>query len=172
MGVGYAEDLVVCSALGVDMYDCVFPTRTARFGTALTMRGALPLRHARFVHDLRPIEDDCDCLACQNHTRAYLNLLFQSKETVGCHLISIHNIAFQMRLMRGIRTAIIEQRFPEWIQNWMFTYFKDRHPEAKKVGSDKAVNANEEDYIDGSSSNMEEWDNGYPKWIINALRSV
>nr|CAG8452844.1 8728_t:CDS:2 [Entrophospora candida] len=73
MGVGYAEDLVVCIALGVDMYDCVYPTRTARFGNALTSKGQLNLKSTRFASDFRPIEQDCNCLTCKSFTRAYIN---------------------------------------------------------------------------------------------------
>lgn len=171
MGVGYAEDLVVCSALGVDMYDCVFPTRTARFGTALTMRGPMPLRKSHFIQDMRPIEDDCTCPACQNHTRSYIATLFQSKETAACHLISLHNIAFQMRLMRSIRTAIIEGRFPEFIKQWMFNFFKNRWPECKNVRSGGA-GGDDADGEAGVERNIDEWENGYPLWVVNALRSV
>lgn len=168
MGVGYAEDLVVCSALGVDMYDCVFPTRTARFGTALTMRGSLPLRNTKFARDFGKIEEGCECFTCLNHSRSYVNLLFQSKETVGCHLISIHNIAFQMRLMRQIRQAIMDGKFPDWIRSWMFGYFKNRYPGSKPVG--QGLEENHEN--NGEKRRMEEWENGYPMWIVNALGSV
>jgi tRNA-guanine family transglycosylase len=122
MGVGYAEDLVVCSALGVDMYDCVFPTRTARFGNALTAYGPLVLRQQQFEKDFRPIEEDCDCLTCKGYTRAYLHSIV-TKETVACHLVSIHNIRYQMRLMQQIRTSIIEGRFPEFVRNFMLKRF-------------------------------------------------
>ncbi|KAJ1818895.1 Queuine tRNA-ribosyltransferase catalytic subunit 1 [Coemansia sp. RSA 2598] len=122
MGVGYAEDLVVCSALGVDMYDCVFPTRTARFGNALVRTGSLALRQGRFKDDMDPIDKDCDCSTCKNYTRAYLHTTV-TKDTTGCHLVTIHNIAFQMRLMRDIRRAIVEDRFPLFIREFMQTRF-------------------------------------------------
>ncbi|RKP09709.1 tRNA-guanine(15) transglycosylase-like protein [Thamnocephalis sphaerospora] len=118
MGVGYAEDLVVCAALGVDMFDCVFPTRTARFGNALTAYGPLVLRQAQFEKDFRPIEEDCDCLTCKNYTRAYLYSIV-TKDTVGCHLVSIHNISYQMRLMRGVRESIIAGEFPAFVRKFM-----------------------------------------------------
>ncbi|KAJ1972774.1 Queuine tRNA-ribosyltransferase catalytic subunit 1 [Dimargaris xerosporica] len=124
MGVGYAEDLVVCSALGVDMYDCVYPTRTARFGHALTRSGGITLKYGRYHTDYAPIEADCHCHTCRNYTRAHLVTLV-NKETVGCHLISIHNIAYQMRLMRDIRTSIMEDRFPQFVQSFMKCYFVD-----------------------------------------------
>ncbi|KAJ1898965.1 Queuine tRNA-ribosyltransferase catalytic subunit 1 [Coemansia sp. RSA 2337] len=122
MGVGYAEDLVVCSALGVDMYDCVFPTRTARFGNALVRTGSMPLKQGRYSADLEPIDKDCDCSTCANYTRAYLHTT-ATKETTGCHLITIHNIAFQMRLMLDIRKAIVEDRYPAFIREFMRTRF-------------------------------------------------
>ncbi|KAJ1902430.1 Queuine tRNA-ribosyltransferase catalytic subunit 1 [Kickxella alabastrina] len=122
MGVGYAEDLVVCSALGVDMYDCVFPTRTARFGNALVRTGSLALKQGRFKNDLGPIDPDCSCPTCKNYTRAYLHTTV-TKDTTGCHLITIHNIAYQMRLMRDIRQAIVDDRFPEFIREFMSIRF-------------------------------------------------
>ncbi|KAJ2799417.1 Queuine tRNA-ribosyltransferase catalytic subunit 1 [Coemansia helicoidea] len=122
MGVGYAEDLVVCSALGVDMYDCVFPTRTARFGNALVRTGSLPLRQGRFRSDTRPIDSDCTCLTCTSYSRAYLHTTV-AQETTGCHLVTIHNIAFQMRLMRDIRDAIVADRFPQFVRDFMRTRF-------------------------------------------------
>ncbi|KAG0030598.1 hypothetical protein BGZ81_002463 [Podila clonocystis] len=135
MGVGYAEDLVVCVALGVDMFDCVFPTRTARFGNALTSKGTLSLRQAKFKDDFRPIEEGCDCIACKSYTRAYLYTVV-TKETVGCHLISIHNTAYQLRLMRQIRESVIEDRFPQFIHR----FFKDLFVE-KSAYPEWAVNA-------------------------------
>ncbi|KAI9501838.1 Queuine tRNA-ribosyltransferase catalytic subunit 1 [Coemansia spiralis] len=117
MGVGYAEDLVVCSALGVDMYDCVFPTRTARFGNALVRTGSLSLRQGKYKDDVSPIDKDCDCSTCKNYTRAYLHTTV-TKETTGCHLVTIHNIAFQMRLMRDIRQAIVNDQYPSFIREF------------------------------------------------------
>ncbi|KAJ2557684.1 Queuine tRNA-ribosyltransferase catalytic subunit 1 [Coemansia sp. RSA 1933] len=118
MGVGYAEDLVICSALGVDMYDCVFPTRTARFGNALVRTGSLSLRQGKYKDDFTPIDKDCDCPTCKNYTRAYLHTSV-TKETTGCHLITIHNIAFQMRLMRDIRCAIVCDQYPAFIRDFV-----------------------------------------------------
>ncbi|KAI9309050.1 queuine tRNA-ribosyltransferase [Cunninghamella echinulata] len=126
MGVGYAEDLVVCVALGVDMFDCVYPTRTARFGNALTMNGILSLKTNRFANDFGPIEEGCDCSTCKNYTRSYIHLLISSKETVGCHLVTVHNVAFQLRLMNGLRNAIIEDRFPDHVKQFFANYFGDK----------------------------------------------
>jgi queuine tRNA-ribosyltransferase len=148
MGVGYAEDLVVCSALGVDMYDCVFPTRTARFGNALTFDGSLALKSKKFASDYRPLEEECPCYTCQNYTRAYLHTLV-TRDTVGCHLMTIHNIAFQMRLMREIRESITKQEFPQFVRKFMFNYYT-------KFKRNTEVS----------------WTNGYPTWVVNALQSV
>nr|XP_045618263.1 queuine tRNA-ribosyltransferase catalytic subunit 1-like isoform X2 [Procambarus clarkii]XP_045618264.1 queuine tRNA-ribosyltransferase catalytic subunit 1-like isoform X2 [Procambarus clarkii]XP_045618265.1 queuine tRNA-ribosyltransferase catalytic subunit 1-like isoform X2 [Procambarus clarkii] len=100
MGVGFAVDLVVCCALGVDMFDCVFPTRTARFGCALVNNGQINLKSREFVSDFGPIDENCDCTTCKNYTRAYLHTIV-TKETVACHLLSLHNIAYQKRKEAG-----------------------------------------------------------------------
>lgn len=118
MGVGYAVDLVICVALGVDMFDCVFPTRTARFGTALTKYGGLSLKQSQFETDFAPISEDCPCFTCQNYTRAYLHSIIQ-KETTACHLLTIHNLAYQLNLMRQVRQSITEDRFPDFIVQFL-----------------------------------------------------
>ncbi|KJE93637.1 queuine tRNA-ribosyltransferase [Capsaspora owczarzaki ATCC 30864] len=139
MGVGYAVDLVVCSALGVDMFDCVFPTRTARFGTALVFEGSLPLKHRKYANDFAPIEADCTCSTCQNYTRAYLHSIV-TREEVSCHLVSIHNIAFQMRLMRGIRQAIELDQFPAFVHRFFAAQFPDRNFPQWAIDALRAVN--------------------------------
>ncbi|KAI8073876.1 tRNA-guanine(15) transglycosylase-like protein [Gongronella butleri] len=142
MGVGYAEDLVVCVALGVDMFDCVYPTRTARFGNALTMNGIVSLKSGKFSDDFGPIEEGCDCSTCKNYTRSYLRLLIASKETAGCHLVTVHNVAFQLRLMNGMRQAIINDTFPAHVKTFFHNYFggnKQKYPEWA-VAALKSVN--------------------------------
>jgi queuine tRNA-ribosyltransferase len=156
MGVGYSEDLVVCSALGVDMYDCVYPTRTARFGTALTRLGTMNLKKSEFENVNSPIESDCACFTCKNYTIAYLNRLIRQKETVGCHFISIHNIAYQMKLMRDIRESIAQGKFPEFVCSFMKKYYKDGiRTDFEKSDPGKVIG-----------------ENGYPVWVTNALQSV
>lgn len=118
MGVGYAIDLVVCVALGVDMFDCVFPTRTARFGTALTRYGSLSLKNSQFETDFSPIEEGCACFTCRHYTRAFLHTMIQ-KETDACHLVTIHNLSFQLSLMRQIRESIMADMFPEFIKSFL-----------------------------------------------------
>lgn len=155
MGVGYAEDLVVCSALGVDMYDCVFPTRTARFGSALTRFGSLKIINQEYESDLGPIDEDCYCFTCKKHSRSYIGKLMRNKETLGCHLLSIHNIAFQMRLMKDIRSAIESDTFPSFVQDFMYKYYKKRKG---GVEVDTALD-----------SSKEIAENGYPVWINNVM---
>ncbi|KAK3857653.1 hypothetical protein Pcinc_036106 [Petrolisthes cinctipes] len=125
MGVGFAVDLVVCCALGADMYDCVFPTRTARFGCALIDGGQLNLKNREFAVDFRPIDDTCSCSTCTHYTRAYIHTIV-TKYPVACHLLSVHNVAYQMRLMDNIRSSIIEDNFPTFVQDFMAGYYKDR----------------------------------------------
>ncbi|NXF82046.1 TGT ribosyltransferase, partial [Sclerurus mexicanus] len=125
MGVGYATDLVVCVALGCDMFDCVFPTRTARFGSALVPWGSLQLKNQQFAKDFRPIDENCDCPTCQRHTRAYLHALLRS-ETAALHLLTLHNVAYQMKLMASIRESILQQRFPEFVREFMDTMYGGR----------------------------------------------
>ncbi|XP_074835875.1 queuine tRNA-ribosyltransferase catalytic subunit 1 isoform X3 [Carettochelys insculpta] len=122
MGVGYATDLVVCVALGCDMFDCVFPTRTARFGSALVPWGSLPVKNKQFAKDFRPIDENCECSTCHRYSRAFLHALFRS-ETVAMHLLTVHNIAYQLNLMRSIRESIVEQRFPRFVQDFMRTMY-------------------------------------------------
>ncbi|XP_039247280.1 queuine tRNA-ribosyltransferase catalytic subunit 1 [Pipra filicauda] len=125
MGVGYATDLVVCVALGCDMFDCVFPTRTARFGSALVPWGSLQLKNQQFAKDFRPIDEDCACPTCQRHSRAYLHALLRS-ETAALHLLTLHNVAYQMKLMGSIRESILRQRFPEFVREFMDTMYGGR----------------------------------------------
>ena len=122
MGVGYATDLVVCIALGVDMFDCVYPTRTARFGNALVKTGNLSLKQKKYEADFSPIEPDCTCLTCKKYTRAYIHMLIARDET-GCHLITIHNIAYQLNLMRRARESIINNEFSSFVRTFMNDLF-------------------------------------------------
>nr|XP_046186267.1 queuine tRNA-ribosyltransferase catalytic subunit 1-like isoform X1 [Oncorhynchus gorbuscha] len=122
MGVGYAVDLVVCVALGCDMFDCVFPTRTARFGSALVPWGSLTITKKQFAKDLQAIDPDCQCPTCRRHSRAYLHALFKS-DTAAMHHITIHNISYQLTLMRSMRQSIIDGRFPDFVRTFMKRMF-------------------------------------------------
>ena len=106
MGVGRPEDLVECVARGIDMFDCVLPTRNARNGFLYTDTGTLRLRNARFARDTRPVEADCDCYTCQHYSRAYLRHLDRCGEMLGSRLNTLHNLRYFQRLMQRLRDAI------------------------------------------------------------------
>ena len=110
MGVGTPDDLLGSVMRGVDMFDCVMPTRAGRTGRAYTAAGTLNLRNARHAGDPGPIETGCPCLACSRHSRAYLHHLFRADEMLGPMLLTWHNLTYYQSLMRGIRGAIIERR--------------------------------------------------------------
>ncbi|MBN1780714.1 tRNA guanosine(34) transglycosylase Tgt [bacterium] len=114
MGVGKPEDLLEAIAMGVDMFDCVIPTRNGRKGTAYTRQGKLILKNSANQNDFNPIDADCPCYTCRNHTRAYLRHLFQAGEILGMRLVSLHNIQFYIDLMRQARIQIHTGTFTEW----------------------------------------------------------
>ncbi|VDK87868.1 unnamed protein product [Litomosoides sigmodontis] len=125
MGVGWPIDLVICSLLGADMFDCVYPTRTARFGTALVRHGGtLHLNHSKFKNDFRPIDDSCLCNSCQNYTRAYIHSIL-NQETVACHIISVHNLHHHVHLMKRLRTAIDTNTVQEFLEEFLLEQFPD-----------------------------------------------
>ncbi|KAG1751579.1 tRNA-guanine(15) transglycosylase-like protein [Suillus paluster] len=125
MGVGFAEDLLVCVALGVDMADCVFPTRTARFGVALTFKGPLNLKLGKHTKSMEPIDKNCPCPTCTSGmSRAMLHHIV-TIETAGAHAVTIHNLVFQARVMGSARDAILEGRFPEYLRSFFYNYFGD-----------------------------------------------
>ncbi|HEY6960399.1 MAG TPA: tRNA guanosine(34) transglycosylase Tgt [Gaiellaceae bacterium] len=106
MGIGDPEGILEVIEAGVDMFDCVLPTRTARTGSALTGHGRINLRNARFARDERPLEEGCDCPACTRFTRAYIRHLVNQNELLGLRLLSLHNLRFLIELTRGAREAI------------------------------------------------------------------
>jgi len=110
MGVGYAKDILEAVKRGIDMFDCVLPTRNGRNGLAFTYNGTLRFRNARHALDTRPIEEACDCYACKNFSRGYIRHLFMVEEMLGPTLISIHNLRFFQRWMNDIRAAIKANR--------------------------------------------------------------
>lgn len=114
MGVGTPLDLVRGAALGIDMFDCVMPTRNARNGSLFTKQGKMTIKQAQYREDQRPIEPDCQCYTCRNFSRAYLRHLFISKEILASILNTIHNLYFYLDLMSRIRKAIAENRFDEF----------------------------------------------------------
>ncbi|KAK9375684.1 tRNA-guanine(15) transglycosylase-like protein [Lipomyces chichibuensis] len=147
MGVGYAEDMLVSVALGVDLFDCVYPTRTARFGNAITAKGVLNLRNKCFATDYGPVEEDCTCPICtpksnggMGITRSLIHHL-AAKETSGAHMLTLHNVHYQLNLMRAARQAIIRDEFPSFIKD----FFATLH-----------------------GGNKEK----FPQWAVDALRTV
>lgn len=120
MGVGNPTTLVRAVASGVDMFDCVLPTRTARMGTAFSSEGRLNLKNARFAHDHGVLDEHCDCPACRGgFTRAYIHHLVRQKEMLGGILLSQHNIRYLLALMERVRAAIAEGRYAEFYRDWM-----------------------------------------------------
>ena len=120
MGVGNPTTLVRGVACGIDMFDCVLPTRTARMGTAFSSEGRMNLKNARYAHDAGPLDAACTCPVCTGgYTRAYLNHLVRQKEMLGGILLSVHNIYYLLDLMRRAREAIIDGRYSEFVSAWM-----------------------------------------------------
>lgn len=145
MGIGYPEDIVVAVALGADMFDCVWPTRTARFGNAITRDGVQNLKHSSYANDFGPVEDGCGCTICRPKTdgglgvsRAYIHHL-AAKETVGAHLLTMHNVHWMLDLMRRARQAIKEDRYPAFVREFFEAYFQKK---------------------------------GVPEWVVEALAGV
>lgn len=116
MGVGAVNDLLEGVERGVDMFDCVLPTRIARHGTLMTSNGRINIKKAIYKEDFSPLDEKCDCYTCRNFTKAYLNHLFRSNEGLGDRLCSIHNLRYLLNLMEGIRKSIKEDRFKEFKQ--------------------------------------------------------
>jgi queuine tRNA-ribosyltransferase len=114
MGVGTPEDLVENVARGVDMFDCVMPTRNARNGTLFTSFGKIHIKGAKFKEDHKPIDSECKCMVCQKYSRAYLNHLYRAKELTYLRLGTIHNLYYYQNLMKEMREAILENRFKEF----------------------------------------------------------
>jgi len=123
MGVGLPEDLLEAVERGMDMFDCVIPTRYARGGTLFTRRGRIRLTHRRYRNDRYPIDTSCDCEACASgFSRAYLHHLFAANEVLSAILASIHNVRFYQRLVQEARAAILAQRYEEWRNAFLTEY--------------------------------------------------
>jgi len=119
MGVGFPEDLIEGVRRGVDLFDCVAPTRMGRNGTAFSSTGRLNIKRAEFRTDGRPVDESCDCTACRRFSRAYLRHLYVSDEILGLRLLSLHNVHFLVSLMRGARAAIQAGTFDSWASEWL-----------------------------------------------------
>jgi queuine tRNA-ribosyltransferase len=122
MGVGFPEDLVEAVRRGMDLFDCVAPTRMGRNGAVFTSDGRLNIKRTEFRNDPRPLDDGCECSACTRFTRAYIRHLFVSDEMLGMRLLSLHNVHFLVALMRAAREAIAARRFDTWSQRWLDRY--------------------------------------------------
>ncbi|NLA88475.1 MAG: tRNA guanosine(34) transglycosylase Tgt [Alcaligenaceae bacterium] len=122
MGVGTPEDLVYAVSQGVDMFDCVMPTRNARNGWLFTRFGDIKIRNARYKDDTKPLDPSCDCHTCQHFSRAYLHHLHRANEITGARLNTLHNLHYYLNLMKEMRDAIEENRFEQWQEQ----FHKDR----------------------------------------------
>ena len=122
MGIGAVNDLFEAVERGVDMFDCVLPTRIARHGTLMTSKGRINIKKAIYANDFTPVDEECDCECCRNYTKAYVHHLFRTNEGLGNRLMSIHNLRFLIRIMEGIREAIKEDRFLEYKKEILSKY--------------------------------------------------
>lgn len=122
MGVGLPQDIIQAVELGVDMFDCVVPTRYGRSGTAFTSVGKLTIRNSPFIEDFTSLDPVCSCYTCKNFSRAYLRHLFNSDEILGLRLVSLHNIYFFLRMMQKMREAIKNDKFAEFKKNLLANY--------------------------------------------------
>ncbi|MCM8596613.1 tRNA guanosine(34) transglycosylase Tgt [Accumulibacter sp.] len=120
MGVGTPEDLVAAVEQGIDLFDCVLPTRNARNGHFFTRHGDVRIRNARYRNDLQPLDEDCSCYACRHFTRAYLHHLQRVGEILGAHLGTLHNLHYYQTLMREMRAAIADGQLPAMIERFHF----------------------------------------------------
>ncbi len=114
MGVGYPEDLIEAVAEGVDLFDCVLPTRNARNGMLFTRTGRVIIRNAKYAEDFSPVDETCSCLTCQTYTKAYLHHLFRTDEMLGPVLNTVHNVTFYLSLMKEMREQLVVGNFESW----------------------------------------------------------
>jgi len=126
MGIGSLDYILEAIGQGVDMFDCVLPTRLARHGALMTTHGRINIKDGQYEKDFTPIDDQCDCKTCKHYTRAYLRHLYRSEEILGKRLMSIHNLRFLIRVVEGARQAIEENRFLAYAQAVLTAYGDDR----------------------------------------------
>ena len=130
MGVGSPDSLIDGAIRGIDMFDCVLPTRIARNGTLMTSEGRMVIKNAKYARDFRPIDENCDCYTCKNYTRAYVRHLLRTEETFGLRLTSYHNLRFLIHLMEQVREAIREDRLGDFKEEFFEKYGYNK-PNAK-----------------------------------------
>ncbi len=133
MGVGMPEDLVEAVSRGVDLFDCVIPTRNARNGCVFTTRGPLVVKNAQYARDFDPIDDSCECYTCRHFSRAYLRHLFQAGEILAPRLATLHSVHFFMWLMQQMREAIVAGRFEPWRREFLHHYRVEHRMEDRFV---------------------------------------
>ena len=122
MGVGFPEDLIESIRRGIDLFDCVAPTRMGRNGAVFTRDGRLNIKRTEFRTDPKPLDADCDCAACSRFSRAYIRHLFVSDEILGLRLLSLHNVHFLLSLARHARQAIKSGDLDPWARDWLSRY--------------------------------------------------
>ena len=122
MGLGSPEEIFDCIERGVDMFDCVLPTRNARNGTVFTFHGRLVVRNGAYSEDFRPLDEECDCYTCKNYTRAYIRHLIWAGEILGFRLCTLHNLNFLLKLVSNIRKAVLTDRFSQYKQEFIAKY--------------------------------------------------
>lgn len=130
MGVGNPIDLIETAIRGVDMYDCVLPTRVARHGAAMTSLGRININNGKFREDFSPLDPNCNCYTCKNYTKAYIRHLNKCDEIFGKSLLSIHNVNFLIELSRQIREAIKEDRLLDFKEEFLDKYGRDVYERA------------------------------------------
>jgi queuine tRNA-ribosyltransferase len=138
MGVGTPEDLVEAVRRGMDMFDCVLPTRNARNGWLFTHDGAVKIKNSRHALDTGPVDPRCDCYCCRNYSRAYLRHLQQANEILGARLATVHNLHYYQRLMRDLRRAIAEKKLDEFVEK----FYRMRRPAASPEGPEDSTEVN------------------------------
>ena len=127
MGVGFPTNLIEGVARGIDMFDCVLPTRNGRNGCVLTRSARMNIKNLAYARDFSPIDPTCDCYVCRNFTRAYIRHLYTAGEILAARLCSWHNLHFLVNLMKDARTAIVERRFPSFRRNFMENFMEGRY---------------------------------------------
>lgn len=130
MGVGSPDSLIDGAIRGIDMFDCVLPTRIARNGTCMTSQGRLVVRNAKFARDFTPLDPHCDCHVCKNYTKAYIRHLVKANETFGFRLTTYHNLYFLLKLMEQVREAIMQDRLGDFKEAF-FEQYGFNQPNAK-----------------------------------------
>ena len=135
MGVGTPEDMIEAISLGIDMFDCVLPTRNARNGSLFTRLGKLVIKNSKYIEDFSPVDPECGCLTCRNYSRAYLRHLFNTGEVSALRLATIHSLYFYMDLMKAARDAILSEKFLEWKRDFLRQYRINEKDEENDIGN-------------------------------------